>query len=263
MENNTGTEGTIKSYTFCMSAPLIEIGLLWRRSQHFTGKNTHAERERRHNWSWKKAALERGSNRGSTEEGRQKEILTKPRYTHKSPDTTRLLPVFYRAALRRRNSMTGQFLQWKIWSLSTLPPPAPLSLLFSAYPTWYHSVTSAPGSFFPSFFSHPVLALLLVLYIPPVMFHFSVSIHLYVALLIPSHLLSSALIPPVSLPALLKPFPRAVPFPPTPLHFPYSSWFISSLPSVPFIPLPPTCAKYITIPLYPRLSYLHLTPFQP
>lgn len=83
----------------------------------------------------KKAALERGSNRGSAEEGRQKEILTKPRYTHKSPDTTRLLPVFYRAALRRRNSMTGQFLQRKIWSLSTLPPLAPLSLLFSVYPT--------------------------------------------------------------------------------------------------------------------------------
>lgn len=54
-------------------------------------------------------------------EGRQKEILTKPRYTHKSLDTTRLLPVFYRAALSWRNSVTGQFLQWKIWSLASLP----------------------------------------------------------------------------------------------------------------------------------------------
>ena len=101
------------------------------------------------------------------------------------------------------------------------------------------------GLFFPSsllFLSSPFLALLLVLCIAPVMFHSSVSIHLHVALLIPSHLLSPALIPPVSLPALPEPFPRAAPFPPTPLRFPHSSWFISSPLSVPFIPLPPICA---------------------
>lgn len=44
---------------------------------------------------------------------------------------------------------------------------------------------------------------------------------------------------PVSLPALLELFPRAAPFPPTPLCFPHSPWFISSLLSFPFIPLPP------------------------
>lgn len=52
--------------------------------------------------------------------------MTKPRYTHKSPDTTRLLPVFYRAAPRRRNSMTGQFLQWKYGP----PLPSCLSLRY-------------------------------------------------------------------------------------------------------------------------------------
>lgn len=212
-----------------------------------------SERHRSTIGVWKR---EHGSNRGSTEEGRQKEILTKPRYTHKSPDTTRLLSVFYRAALRWRNSMTGQFLQRKIWSLSTLPPLAPLSLLFSVYPTWYHSVTSGPGSFFhhPPISFFPVLAFLLALYIPPVMFHSSVSIHLHVALLIPSHLLSSALIPPVSLLALPELFPCGVPFPPTPLCFPHSSWFISSLLSVPFI--------HCAISLYHWLSFLHLAPLQ-
>lgn len=126
-----------------------------------------------------------GSNRENTEEGRQKEILTKPRYTHKSPDTTRLLLVFYRAALRWRNSVTGQFLQRKIWPLSALPPLAVLSLLFSVYPTWYHSVTSAPG---PALFSiiHLFLSrILLALCIVPFMFHSPYSIHLHVALLIP------------------------------------------------------------------------------
>lgn len=170
-----------------------------------------------------KAALARGSNRGSAKEGRQKEILTKPRYTHKSPDTTRLLPVFYRAALHWRNRMTAQFLQWKIWSLSTLLPPAPLSLLFclSHLISFCHLCTGL--SFSIIFFPNPALALLLALYILPVMFHSSPSIHLSVALLIPSHLLGLALIPPVSLPALPKPFTRAVPFPPAPLCFPHSS----------------------------------------
>lgn len=218
----------------------------------------HRGGERTCDWSLKKV---RGSNGESTEEGRQKEILTKPRYTHKSPDATHLLPVFYRAALRWRNSVTGQFLQQKIWSLSTLLPLAPLSLLFSVYPTWYHSVTSTTSSFFP-IIPPPILVLLLVLYIPPVMFHPAVSIHLGVALLIPSHLLSSVLIPPVFLPVLPKPFPCAVPFPPTPLHFP-SFFLIHSLSVMGFIhPLPTTCAKYMTIPLYLRLSHLHLTPFQ-
>lgn len=88
----------------------------------------------------------------------------------------------------------------------------------------------------PSISFLPVLMLLLVLYIPPVMFHSSISIHLHVALLIPSHLLSSALIPPVSLPALLELFPSAVPFPPTlcvslilPDSFPLCYPFHSSL----------------------------------
>lgn len=85
---------------------------------------------------------------GRAGEGGREEILTKPRYTHKSPDTTRPLPVFYRAARRRRNSVTGQFLQRKIRSLSSLPPLALPSLLFSVHPTCYHSVTSAPGSCF-------------------------------------------------------------------------------------------------------------------
>lgn len=165
-----------------------------------------------------------GSNRGSKEEGRQKEILTKPRYTHKSPDTTRLLPVFYRAAPRRRNSMTGQFLQWKYG------PPLPSCLSLR-----YHSCfLSIPPDIILSPLRRPLFSiiflpppppsalLLLALYIPAVMFPPRVSIHLCVALLIPSHLLSSALIPPVSLPALPEPFRRAVPFPPTPLRFPYS-----------------------------------------
>lgn len=126
---------------------------------------------------------------------RQKEILTNPRYTHKSPDTTTLLPVFYRAALRWRNSVTGQFLHRKIWSLSPLLPPAPhitpvfcLSHLIS----FCHPCARL-------FFHHPPLFLsspfLLVRCIPPIMFHSSISIHLHVALLIPSHLLPSAFIP--------------------------------------------------------------------
>lgn len=238
----------------------IQRMLLWTRGEHLTGTNTHNKTGKdsgRTIGVWKR---EHGSNRGSTEEGRQKEILTKPRYTHKSPDTTRLLSVFYRAALRWRNSMTGQFRQRKIWSLSTLPPLAPLSLLFSVYPTWHHSVTSGPGSFFhhPPISSFPVLAFLLALYIPAVMFHSSVSIHLPVALLIPSHLLSSALIPPVSLPALPEPFPCGVPFPPTPLCFPHSSWFISSLLSVPFMPC--TFSLYRWLILSPSYTFATIFP---
>lgn len=66
--------------------------LPWRRgrSEHLTGTDAHIENGSRGPIG--AGAGERGSNRGSTEEGRQKEILTKPRYTHKSPDTTRLLP---------------------------------------------------------------------------------------------------------------------------------------------------------------------------
>lgn len=193
------------------------------RSEHFSGTNKHAERQRRHKWSrGEEAAPKRGSNRGSTEEGRQKEILTKPRYTHKSPDTTRLLPVFYRAAPRRRNSMTGQFLQWKYGP----PLPSCLSLRYhSCFLSIPPDIILSPlrRPLFSIIFFPPSALLLLALYIPAVMFPPRVSIHLCVALLIPSHLLSSALIPPVSLPALPEPFRRAVPFPPTPLRFPYSS----------------------------------------
>jgi len=161
--------------------------------------------------------------------------------------------------------MTGQFLQRKIWSFSSLPPLTPLSLLFSVYPTWYHSVTSPLGSFFhhPLISFLPVLAVLLVLYIPPVMFHSSISIHLHVALLILSHLLPSALIPPVSLPALPEPFPHAFPFPPTlsvslilPDSFP---------PCYPFHSSHSPCLCHIhchpSLPYSPTISISHLSSY--
>lgn len=125
-------------------------------------------------------------------ERRQKEILTKPRYTHKSPDATCLLPVFYRATLRWRNSMTGQFLQRKIWSLSystasrsAITPVFCLSQLIS----FCHPPVPAPPP--PSTPVSPLLVpgFLLVLYIPTIMFHSLLPIHLHVALLISSHLL--------------------------------------------------------------------------
>lgn len=109
-------------------------------------------------------------------------------------------------------------------------------------------------------FSPPVLALSLVFYLSPIMFHSPVSIHLYVALLIPSHLLSSALISPISLPALPEPFPQLSHFHLPVSVFLHSSWFISSLLVVSSIPLPSTCTKNITIPLYSGLSSLHLAP---
>ena len=186
-------------FTSFVSAPTSERTQQQRQTKLLRGRSERLKTQCRDDWSKKNSVRERGSNRGSTEEGRQKEILTKPRYTHKSPDTTRLLPVFYRAALCWRNSMTGQFLQGKIWSLSALPPLAPLSLLFSVYPTWYHSVTPAPGSFF----HHPPPYLF-----PPRFGLFIGALHstrhvslprFYpssAALLIPSHLLSSALVPP-------------------------------------------------------------------
>lgn len=194
----------IKMYTFCLCLWLAQgtrSETCWTRSDNWG----------RQGESGSTAGAE---DQGSTEEVRQKEILTEPRYTHKSPDTTCLLSVFYRAALWWRNSVTAQFLQRKIWSLSTFPPLTSLSLLFSVYPTWYHSVTSLQWALFSIILPPPIStldvpALLLVLYIPPVMFHSPISIHLHVALLIPSHLLPSA-----------------------PVHFPFSlSWSRLCVPS--------------------------------
>lgn len=138
--------------------------------------------------------------------------------------------------------MTGQFLQRKIWSLTTLPPHTQPLLVFSVYPTWYHSVTFATSSFFPIIFSH-VPALLSVFYISPIMFHSPLFIHLHVTLLIPSHLLSSALIHTVSLPPLPEPFPQLSHFHLLLSVSLHSSWFISSLLVVSSIPLTPTCYR--------------------
>lgn len=81
---------------------------------------------------------------------------------------------------------------------------------------------------------HPVVMLLLRLYIQAIMFHSFVSIHLYVALLIPSHLLSSALVPPVSLPALLKQFPACCSISAYPSPFPpfFPIRFLSAISSI-------------------------------
>ncbi len=73
--------------------------------------------------------------------GSQKEILTKPRYTHKSLSVACPALVFYSYALCWRNKMTAEFLQRKIWCLSCflhLPPSFP----YSVYPSLYYSVTS-------------------------------------------------------------------------------------------------------------------------
>jgi len=73
--------------------------------------------------------------------GSQKEILTKPRYTHKSLSVACLALVFYSYALCWRNKMTAEFLQRKIWCLSCFLR-LPSSFLFSVYPSLYYSVTS-------------------------------------------------------------------------------------------------------------------------
>lgn len=107
---------------------------------------------------------------------------------------------------------------------------------------------------------------LLVLYIPAIMFHSFLSIHLHVALLIPSHLLHSALIPPVSPPAPSKSFPRARPtsthsFSPDsfPLGYPFHSSLYTYLCHVasPFLFTLLLCHTFPTIlPLTFQWSFL-------
>lgn len=127
--------------------------------------------------------------------------MTKARYTHKSPAArTCLLSVFYSGALCRRNSLTGQFLQGKIWTLNkprAIPSSRPCRLVFSVRLISFCHLAAAAALFFFFFPSCPyfsplaVSRLLLALYIAPVMFSSLASIHLLVVLLIPSHLLSA------------------------------------------------------------------------
>lgn len=121
----------------------------------------------------------------------------------------------------------------EIWSLASLPPRAQPLLVFSVYPTWYHSVTFATSSLFAIIFS-PCSST----FIGPLPFSHHVSLPCFHPSLCRSlNPLSFALFGPhpshfssCSLRAVFA----AVPFPPTGLRFP-SFFLIHFLPASGFI----------------------------
>lgn len=94
--------------------------------------------------------------------GSQKEVLTKPRYTHKSLSVACLALVFYSYALCWQNKMTAEFLQWKIWCLFCflhLPPSFPYSVYLYITLSPHNFVLSPSSPFFAFFLGLPYVLL--------------------------------------------------------------------------------------------------------